>query len=1178
MKPLRCLYALVVCALAFFPIRSVAEARTELDLSGTGWKLWLDKDAKWESDELFLPPVEVAKLPVNLPTGGWDELNAAMPVSVPGTVEQYLSKGGGPDDDIKGVSWWVRKIKIPRANGARRLFLRFDAVRLRSEVFVDHALVGYDVIGNTPFEVDITDAAKPGDEVELEVRVTDPGGNYDWRDSSSFSWGNYSIPMSHAFGGIIGKVRLVACDPVYIDDVYVQNTPAITNVNVIVTVKNTSDKAERQDIELTLTDKSEVDHLDHLLKTEKLVDYTIMLSLEANTNVMLAPGENVVTLTASVPNAKLWDLEHPNLYVCEVSIDRKGTKDSAQQTFGFRWFAPEDVGSNAVFRLNGKRIVLRTAISWGFWPINGIFPTPELAAKQIQSAKALGLNMLNFHRCIGSPEVLDEADQQGLLYYEEPGAYKAAEGSFGEALAREKLLRMVRRDRSHPSLVIYSMINERNGQRLQERERTDMTDAHKLDPSRVITLSSAWATLVDQPQDIKAHMRPFDSEIHFTGWYDNHHAGGPEVWKQTLYRSPMSYYNRTTNRAEIIYWGEEGAISTPPRLQEIKDALEASPTKGWDGGLYLDWYKRFDDFLTRKDLRGAFKNVEAFTTSMGTVSLYHQGRKIEVMRMTDVADGYAVNGWEAESVENHSGIVDDWRNPKGDPAIMAYYNQPLYIAVMPRSQFAQIPGEVVVDFYAINEKNLHGAHTLMVKVRDPAGHTIFTNEIPVTLSGGEVYGELLASDVKIPVVGATGMFRIEAALTLRGKAHSNEGGSRGDALPLTPALSPGERENGTQTSGKSTTPGGSEIAANNGKGSIVASGHDEVLAVDWKSDKIGGQGATWESQPQVQNFLAKEKGVTADSYRDDLGRLDWVVVTRPAHEGEPVEIPAERFQTLTATFCSDDGFQNQIHQRSDRTVDFFVADGAVPDAQVSVMENYGVLWEGTIVPPSTGLYTFATDSTDGVRLWVNGQLLFDDYYTRDNIINRGRVTLEAGKAVAVRLEYWHRKGAARCKLLWAPPETGGPDLQKLITRVRNDGTTLIILDNAETWMNLITNNTTATYAGTFQIGTAWLGGLHFVREHPLFKGLPVNVAMDWPYQAVVRNGKTRSGLLLEGEELVAGCWHCYPMNLGTAVGIIPCGKGKIIVNTLDIASQLTATDTSAEVARKLLCNFVEWGH
>ena len=46
------------------------------------------------------------------------------------------------------------------------------------------------------------------------------------------------------------------------------------------------------------------------------------------------------------------------------------------------------------------------------------------------------------------------------------------------------------------------------------------------------------------------------------------------------------------------------------------------------------------------------------------------------------------------------------------------------------------------------------------------------------------------------------------------------------------------------------------------------------------------------------------------------------------------------------------------------------------------------------------------------------------------------------------------------------------------------------------------------------------------------------------------------------------------MDLGTAVGVIPCGKGKIVVSTLDIAGELNSSDTSACVARKLLCNFI----
>ena len=1059
---------------------------------------------------------------------------SGLAASVPGTVEEYLHPGNGPAGDYKGVSWWWRTIRIPE-NANAHIVLHFESQRHRAEIYLDHQLVGYDVIGGTPFEADLTGKVKPGQECQLAVRITDPGGNFDWRDSSPFTWGTNDIPMSHGFGGITGPVKLIATDPVFVDDIYVQNTPAITNVNVMATIKNTTGKTLRQDIGLTIIDKDNFDRYQQALKKAKQshgdISYTLMLAYTTRLKaVELAPGDNTVTFPVAAPGVKPWDLENPNLYVAEVGVfDQLTQIDSAAQVFGFRWFAPEGIGSNAVFRLNGKRIVLRTAISWGFWPINGIFPTPELAERQIRDARAFGMNMLNFHRAIGQPLVLDKADELGLLYYQEPGGYKSASGDFAEALMREKVFRMVKRDRSHPSLVIYSFINERAAmQPLQPRERADMLAAHALDPGRTLTLSSSWARIPDEPEDIKAQMRPFDGEIHFTGWFDIHHAGGPEVWRQNLYLSPDKYYNRTTNRNEIVYWGEEGAISSPPRLQLIKAALEASPVKGWDGQTYLDWYHSFDDFLTRKNLRAAFPTVDALTTAMGGVSLYHQGRKTEMMRATDVADGYAINGWEAESIENHSGIVDCWRNPKGDPAILAYYNQPLYVAVKTRSQFAHIPGEVTVDFYGINEKNLHGAHTLNISVKDPAGREVFAKDVSAQLTGGDVYGELLADGIKIPIAGATGMFRVEASLR--------------DAA-----------------------------------GKEVAAGHDAVLAVDWKSEKLSGNGATWESSPQVRDFLASEKGVKAGAYRDDLGKLDWIVVTRPPGEGEPVEVPAEAFVSgLAATFYSDDQFQNKVYQRTDKTVDYFVPDGAAPDPKLNVMENYGVNWEGKVVPPVTGNYTFATDSNDGAKLWVDGKLLFDDLYTRSNTKNRGRIALEAGKPVAIRLELFHRRGNAGCLLTWAPPEAGAPDSLKLIERVRNDGTTLIILERADSWMKLITNNTAAKYSGSFTIGTAWLGGLHFVREHPLFKDLPVNCAMNWPYQAVVRNGKTRSGLLLEGEELVAGAWHSYPMELGTAVGVIPCGKGKIIVSTLDIASQLNSADTSADVARKLLCNFIDY--
>ena len=128
----------------------------------------------------------------------------------------------------------------------------------------------------------------------------------------------------------------------------------------------------------------------------------------------------------------------------------------------------------------------------------------------------------------------------------------------------------------------------------------------------------------------------------------------------------------------------------------------------------------------------------------------------------------------------------------------------------------------------------------------------------------------------------------------------------------------------------------------------------------------------------------------------------------------------------------------------------------------------------------------------------------------------------------------------------------------------------------ETWMQAVAECTGVEYKGYFNVGKNWVGGVHFVKEHPLFEGLPVNDGMNWPYQAVVRDGERRYGFCLKGEEMVAGAYRSTLFNLGTAVGVIPYGKGKIIFSSLDIVDNLDNASGPAEVARKLLCNYIKY--
>ncbi len=143
----------------------------------------------------------------------------------------------GPEGDITGVTWWTRALEIPASASPRRILLRFEAVRQRAEVYVNQKLVGYDMIGNTPFEVDLSNAVKPGDTAQLAVRITDPGGNFDWHDKGLIDWGQNQILFGHGFGGITGRIKMIVCDPVYVDDIYVQNLRAITDVNANITLR-----------------------------------------------------------------------------------------------------------------------------------------------------------------------------------------------------------------------------------------------------------------------------------------------------------------------------------------------------------------------------------------------------------------------------------------------------------------------------------------------------------------------------------------------------------------------------------------------------------------------------------------------------------------------------------------------------------------------------------------------------------------------------------------------------------------------------------------------------------------------------------------------------------------------------------------------------------------------------
>ena len=953
---------------SFFAIALFSQAKTEIDLSNLDWKLFLDKSGEWQHDKLLLPPVTIKTLPVNLPTGGWDALDK-MPqttVHLPATVEQYFwgyngSKFGVTGNYV-GISWFTTQVNVPAEMKGKRIFLNVGSVRFRAEIFVNRKLVGYDVINSTPFQLDITDAVIPGQANEIAFRITDPNGNFNWKDSQNYTWGDYRTIPSHGFGGITGKVTLSAKNNLFIEDVFVKNKPKANEVDVEITAQNEVQKSADGIYELEIRE--------HI--SQKIV-YSHTYPLAS-----FPAGESVKKVTVSFPQAKLWSVDSPNLYDLTVRLkDNNVETDSFHRRFGFRWFAVHDENGNREFCLNGKRIVLRTSISWSFWPDNGSFPDDSLAKKQVMIAKQLGLNMLNFHRTIGYTNVLDYADELGLLYFEEPGGNSYPANSFfpKDSLTKmqtdfylkerlEKLCRMVRRDRSHPSLIIYNMHNER-GAVPQKPDYDEMAAAHRLDETRILTYNSCnGSNPIEKPDaHFKTHLLPYDTIFHESGWWDEHHAGGPGVYHDFLYKSATDYLRGSTNKKEIVYWGEEGAIGTPPRLQLIRnELLKSGKTSGWEADDYLKWYDAYDSFLKNNDgFAKAFPSVDSLTRSMGNVAYYYQGRLIENIRINNVVDGYAINGWESMKLENHSGIVDNYRNPKGDVDLIARYNRPLYVAVKMNRKVVETGSNTTVDFHIVNEMNLRGNYVLKATYCDEKGNLLETKQWNVNVTGGNTYGELLKAGWTV-AVNTPGYSTVKAELLKNGK--------------------------------------------------VVASGDDKLFSVSAEKPQLTLKGIVADTTGVLKRFLSS-KGIETDEYKSGTPKGDYLLVG---------------------------GFEPQQ-------------------------------WGSGI-----------SDIMD----WV---------YT---------------------------------------------------------GHTLIVVNSSERWAEFLSDKEVADYRGSKKLGTSWYGGNFFVKEHPLFEGLPQNCVFNWEYQCFAAYNRKRLGLRLFNGETVVGCVSDHKKEVYSALSVIPAGRGKIILCSLDI--------------------------
>jgi hypothetical protein len=155
-----------------------------------------------------------------------------------------------------------------------------------------------------------------------------------------------------------------------------------------------------------------------------------------------------------------------------------------------------------------------------------------------------------------------------------------------------------------------------------------------------------------------------------------------------------------------------------------------------------------------------------------------------------------------------------------------------------------------------------------------------------------------------------------------------------------------------------------------------------------------------------------------------------------AADPDAAEVSAETAALSTGTGLRAEYFGNQsltapaALTRTDATVNFRWGAGS-PDPSIPA-DNFSVRWTGQVEALSTGIYTFSTTSDDGVRLWVNGQQLVNNWTDHGATQNSGTIALTAGQRFDIRMEFYENGGSATARLFWA----SGSQARQIIPRAQ----------------------------------------------------------------------------------------------------------------------------------------------
>ena len=417
-------------------------SRTSFD---QGWKFIryfnaYDEDATGsrEPENLQLPSVD---------DNEWQNVDLPHDWAIEGPFSDSLENNTGLLP-WKGIGWYRKHFLIGENDKDKRIYIDFDGAMAYARVWLNGKYVGGWPYGYTSFRLDLTPYINTGGENIIAVRL------------DTKKWDSRWYPGA----GIYRNVWLVKTSPLHISHNGVFcTTPSINKERGMLSVEAEVENHYDNDVPVTI--RATVYKLNS--KFEKEGD-PVARSVDV-TAAIPGMGSHDFRLDIPVKDPVLWNVFTPELYKVQVIV-LKGNEvsDDYETNFGFRIleFTPRD----GLF-INGKRIEIRGVCNHHDLGALGAAFNTRAAERQLELLKEMGCNAIRTSHNPPAPELVDLCDKMGFMMEVEAfdtwriGKKKNDYNLLFNAWHVEDLKAMVRRDRNHPSVIIWSIGNEVPDQR-----------------------------------------------------------------------------------------------------------------------------------------------------------------------------------------------------------------------------------------------------------------------------------------------------------------------------------------------------------------------------------------------------------------------------------------------------------------------------------------------------------------------------------------------------------------------------------------------------------------------------------------------------------------------------------------------------------------------------------------